>query len=52
MLPFVSAMLPFMGAMFPSNIQTVKCLFELLLCHIDIVTVKNTPVTDVARSHL
>ena len=37
-------------------IQTVKCLFELLLCHIQpaqaIGTVKNTPVTDVARSHL
>ena len=40
----------------PSIIQTVKCLFELLLHHIQptqaIVTVKNTPVTDVTHSHL
>ena len=39
-----------------SNIQTVKCLFELLLPHIqptqDIVTMKTTPVTGVARSLL
>ena len=71
MLPFANAMLPFMSAMFPflsaicfpscapccpSNIQTVKCLSELLLHHIQptqaIVTLKNTQATDVSRSHL
>ena len=43
-------------ALLLSNIQTVKCLFTVFLCHIQptqaIVTVKNTTVTDVSRSHL
>ena len=50
------AMLPLCAPCCPSYIQTLKCLFELLLRHIQptlaIGTVENTPLSDVACSHL